>query len=199
LNSRAGWCVPGPFIRAAGVNRRGALSDLRGVAPALAGGRSCGLMADQDKPKPKPKRSGRTTALAGLLAVVAVIAAWLSNCIPGFGIGSESGDGEAEQAQESEPARPAEPEPEPEPEPAEPSETEPEVRKPMPIKLTIDARGCSIDGGESIDCKALCDDPKRFEGRDAVIIDAKDGPHAAVVDALDCLKTHDLSVSINRE
>jgi hypothetical protein len=166
-----------------------------GVARALARGRSWGSMADQDKRPSKPKRSGRTTGLAGLLAVVALIAAWLSDCIPGFGIGSDSGDGEAEQAEEIDPAKPAEPEPEP----PEPTEPEPSVRKPMPLKLTIDARGCMLDGGDPIDCKTLCDDPKRFEGRDAVTIDAKDGPHAAVVDALDCLKTHDLAVAITRE
>lgn len=151
------------------------------------------------KPKPEPKkRSARTTALAGLLAVIAAIAIWLSDCIPGFGIGSgvKDGDGEAEPTVDAEPAKPAEPEP---PEPAEPEPPEPAVRKPMPVKLTIDARGCMIDGGEPIDCATLCEDAKRFEGRDAVIIDTKDASHATATEVIDCLKTHDLSLSITRE
>ncbi len=155
-------------------------------------------MAHDDKRAPKAKRSGRSTILAGLLAIVALIAVWLSDCIPGFGIGSGTKDGEGEQAEqdEAEPAKPAEPEP-PEPEPAKPAQ--PVVSKPMPMKLTIDARGCMIDGGEPIDCKTLCDDAKRFEGIDAVTIDAKNGPHGAVVDALDCLDSKDLAVAITRE
>ncbi|MFO7564700.1 MAG: hypothetical protein R6X02_18800 [Enhygromyxa sp.] len=156
-------------------------------------------MAKQDKRASKAKRSGRTTGLAGLLAVIALIAMWLSDCIPGFGIGSGTKEGEGEVAEdEAEPAKPAEPEPDP-PEEDEVAEPEPTVRKPMPMKLTIDARGCMINGGEPIACDALCDDPKRFEGVDAVTVDAKDGPHQAVVDALDCLETHDLAVAITRE
>jgi hypothetical protein len=150
----------------------------------------------------KPKRSGRTTALAGLLALVGVLAVWLSDCIPGFGIGSRSdGDGEAERAVESEQAEPVEAEPEP-PEPAEggqAAEGQPSVRKPVPMKLTIDARGCIVEGGEPIDCAAMCDRDELFEGIDSVIIDATNGPHGVVMDVLDCLKTKKLSVALNRK
>lgn len=150
--------------------------------------------------------------LAGLLAIVAVFAAWLSNCIPGFGFGSNGeGEGEGEQAAESERAKPAEAEPETEPEPAKPGEpskpdglgaaadSDTSERKPVPVKLTIDARGCIFDGGEPIDCATMCDDDKLFEGADSVIIDAKNGPHGVVMDVLDCLKARGLAVAINRK
>ena len=46
----------------------------------------------------------------------------------------------------------------------EPELEQPSVRKPMPMKLTIDARGCLVDGGEPIDCATLCDKAELFEG-----------------------------------
>lgn len=147
-----------------------------------------------DKQKKKPKSGGgRTTALAALLAIVAAVALWLSDCIPGFGIGSGTKEGEAETSEKAEEAKPD-----------APVEKQPEVeaqsvRKPMPMKLTIDARGCSVDGGEPIDCATLCEDAKRFEGVETVLIDAKNGPHGVVVEVLDCLKAKSLSVSITRE
>ena len=154
-------------------------------------------MADdrrETKSKPKPKRKrGRTTALTGLLAVVALVAMWLSDCIPGFGIGAGTKEGEGE-AEPTEPAKPAEPEPTP-----EPAATPDPVRKPMPMKLTIDARGCSIAGDDPIDCASLCEDEARFAQVDTVIVDAKDGPQAAVEAALECAKTKDLSVKLVRE
>ena len=157
-------------------------------------------MAHEDKRASKPKRTGRTTVLAGLLAIVAVVAAYLSDCIPGFGLGSRSGDGEGEQA-ESEPTKPAEAEPT-DAKPAEDEKAvaaEPTERKPMPLKLTVDARGCIFADGQPIDCATLCDRPELFEGADSVIIDATNGPHGVVVDVLDCLKSLDLSVAIKRK
>ena len=161
-------------------------------------------MPPEQKQANKPKRSGRTTALAGLLAVVAVIAAWLSNCIPGFGIGGGDGEGEADKAAESEPAKPAEAEPETEPtkqgeggQAAKP-EGLGAAREPVPLKLTIDARGCIFGDGQPIECEAACERDELFEGIDSVIIDAKNGPHGVVVDVLDCLKAKKLKVSIER-
>jgi hypothetical protein len=162
-------------------------------------------MAQQNQQAGKPKRGGaRTAMLGGLLAIIAVIAAWLSNCIPGFGIGSGTGEGEGDDAR-TEPAQRAEPESETEKKTEQPANTEqpkpeqPSVTKPMPIKLTVDPRGCSVDGDEPIDCATLCDQSELFEGRDTVIIDAKNGPHGVVVDVLDCLKSKDLAVSITRK
>src|SRR5690606_3772748 len=144
---------------------------------------------------------GRTTVLAALLALVAAVALWLSDCIPGFGLGSGTKEGEAgeseksEKSEKSEQATPAEPEPPAEDEP----EQQPSVRKPMPMKLTVDARGCSVNGGDPIDCATLCDDAELFEGVGSVVIDAKRGPHGVVVEILDCLKSKNLSVAISRE
>jgi hypothetical protein len=156
-------------------------------------------MAHEDKRANKPKRTGRTTVLAGLLAIVAVVAAYLSDCIPGFGLGSRSGDGEGEQAEpaDAKPAEPADAKPAEDEQAVEPAPI-PE-RKPMPLKLTIDARGCAFADGQPIDCATLCDRPELFEGADSVIIDATNGPHGVVVDVLDCLKSLDLSVSIKRK
>jgi hypothetical protein len=158
-------------------------------------------MPPEQKPASKPKRSGRTTALAGLLAVVAVIAAWLSNCIPGFGIGGGEGEGEADKAAESEQAKPAEAEPEPskQGEAGKSAEGLGSARKPVPLKLTIDARStCTFADGQAIDCDTVCDRDELFEGADSVIIDAKNAPQAVVVDVLDCLKAKKLAVSIQR-
>jgi hypothetical protein len=158
-------------------------------------------MPPEQKQANKPKRSGRTTILAGLLAVVAVLAAWLSNCIPGFGFGGGEGEGDAEQAGESEPAKPAEREPEPASSKADDAKP-PEVgttRKPVPLKLTIDARGsCTFADGQALDCATICDRDELFEGADSVIIDAKNASQSVVVDVLDCLKTKQLAVSIQR-
>lgn len=159
-------------------------------------------MPEQDKqePKPKAKAGGRRTGLlAGLLALVALVAVWLSDCIPGFGWGSQgAADGEAKLGDEAEPA--AEPaEPEPEPEPAEPEADEAEG-EPPPVRLTIDARGCLIDGGEPQNCDALCEaDHARdelFGGREVVIIDAKHGSHEAVTKFRSCLEAKQLAVSV---
>jgi hypothetical protein len=156
---------------------------------------------DKRKTKSKGKRA-RSTALTGLLAVVALVAIWLSDCIPGFGIGAGSKDGEGEQVDSPEPAQPAEPA-EPAAEPAEPSEPAPTLgegeRKLAPMQLTIDARGCSIAGGDPLDCASLCEDEARFADVDTVIIDAEHGPQAAVEAALECAKAKGLSVKLTRE
>lgn len=150
-------------------------------------------MADANKQKRKSKGGLRTKLLAVLLGVVALAAIWLSDCIPGFGLGSQGTDeGQASSAEVVEPAVPAEPESEVEP--VEPAA----ARKPMPMKLTIDARGCLVNGGEPQDCEGLCEQDELFTKVDAVTIDAKQGPHGTVVKVLDCLKTKDLAVSITR-
>jgi hypothetical protein len=165
------------------------------------------VMAQQNKQPSQPKRGGaRTLVFGGLLAIVALVALWLSNCIPGFGIGSrgegeggEKGGGEKADADK---AKPAEPESEPEKtaEPEQPKTPEqPIVRKPMPMKLTVDPAGCSVNGGDPFDCATLCDQAELFEGIDTAIVDAKNGSHGVVVEVLDCLKSKDLAVSITRK
>ena len=160
-------------------------------------------MAD-DKDRKKKKGSARTTALAGLLAVVAVIAAWLSNCIPGFGIGS-SGDAEGEA--EAEPAVEAE---------AKEDAKEPEVKEDdkedkeddkageaagTTLSVTIDVHGCSVGGAEAFECASLCEKAELFEGVDDAILDANgDASHESVIAVTDCLKSKGIDkVAIRRE
>ncbi|HVI02456.1 MAG TPA: hypothetical protein VM869_27300, partial [Enhygromyxa sp.] len=126
-----------------------------------------------------------------------------SNCIPGFGIGGGEGEGEADKAAESEPAKPAEAELETEPtKQGEGGQAKPEglgaASEPVPLKLTIDARGCIFGDGQPIECEAACDRDELFEGVDSVIIDAKNAPQSTVMDVLDCLKAKKLKVSIER-
>ena len=200
MNRRAAWRVAARFVLPPGVKPAA-----DATFQACAGARRWAIverMALEHKQAGKPKRSGRTTLLAGLLAVVAALAVWLSNCIPGFGIGGGEGEGEAENAAESEPAKPAEAEPESEPSKAGEGGAAPEVgtaRKPVPLKLTIDARdSCTFADGQALDCATICENDELFEGVDSVIIDAKNASQDVVVDVLDCLKTKKLAVSIER-
>jgi len=168
--------------------------------------------------KNKKKGGGRTTALAGLLAVVAVIAAWLSNCIPGFGIGADgSADGDkseqAEPATKDDEAKQAEDQTEVEPD-AKDSEAKagegqggdaqgdaPSVAATGPHVIKVDARGCfTADEPEPKDCAELCaQDELGNDGR-PINIDPTDAPHAMVVELLDCLKKRgDVEVAVVRE
>ena len=159
-------------------------------------------MAD-DKDRKKKKGSARTTALAGLLAVVAVIAAWLSNCIPGFGVGS-SGDAEGEA--EAEPAVEAEAKEEPKPAEPEVKEDDKDDDKAgeaagTTLSVTIDVHGCSVGGAEAFECASLCEKAELFEGVDDAILDANgDASHESVVAVTDCLKSKNIDkVAIRRE
>ncbi|PRQ02839.1 hypothetical protein ENSA5_20160 [Enhygromyxa salina] len=156
-------------------------------------------MAKRDKGKDKGKGSGgRTTVLAALLAIITLVAMWLSDCIPGFGIGSSgSADGEPEASEKAEPAEP-EPEPKPEPEP-EPEPKPEKLEKPGPLEIVVDARGCIIGDAAPQDCAALCEQDELFEGVNEVKIDTTEGPHDKVVALLDCVKNRGLEVAVTRE
>ena len=159
-------------------------------------------MAD-DKDRKKKKGSARTTALAGLLAVVAVIAAWLSNCIPGFGVGS-SGDAEGEA--EAEPAVEAEAKEEPKPAEPEVKEDDKDDDKAgeaagTTLTVTIDVHGCSVGEAAAFECASLCEKAELFEGVDDAILDANgDASHESVIAVTDCLKSKGIDkVAIRRE
>lgn len=162
-------------------------------------------MANEDKPKSKASKGGgaRKTALTGLLAVVAVVAAWLSNCIPGFGIGS-SGDaeGEAENSEPAEPAVEAEAKPEP-PEvevEVEAENSEPPEPAGKTLTVTIDAHGCAVGEAAPGECAAMCEQGERFEGVDDAILDVKQASHESVVTMTDCLKSKGIDkIAIRRE
>jgi hypothetical protein len=165
------------------------------------------MAASETKPKPNERkpdkpRSRRTTVLLALLAVIVVLAIWLSNCIPGFGFGGAGeADGEAsEQTAEgeaktppSEPAKPAEPPPTPTPEPAAAP-----VSKTLLVR--IDVRGCSIADAPPSECASLCERAELFENIDDAIVQVDGASQASVVAMLDCLKSKQIDkVAIRRE
>lgn len=180
-------------------------------------------MAGSSNAKDKKKKGGgRTTAFAGLLAVVAVIGAWLSNCIPGFGIGADgSAEGEAQKSEQSD--TPAEPEAK-QAEAAKQDEGDkqsgeedkgeaqageqpelaeaPSVAAAGPMMIVVDARGCTVgDGPEAKpqDCETLCKDSEQFAGVESVKLDTTEGPHKTVVTLLDCLREAKIPVAVTRD
>ena len=139
--------------------------------------------------------------LAALLAVVAAVAIWLSNCIPGFGVGS-SGDaeGEAEQAKQAEEAEPAQPEPEPVTPPEPQPQPEAAAAANKTLHVTIDVQGCSVGGAAPSDCAKICEQSELFEGVDDAILDVKEASHGSVIAMTDCLKSKGIDkVAIHRE
>ncbi len=153
---------------------------------------------------------GRKAVLAAFVAVVAVVAVWLSNCIPGFGLGTsgEGQDGEGERAEpaKSEPAKtePAKPEPaKPEPPPT----TEPRPVEPPPLAsagttltVAIGVNGCSVAGSEPIECSKMCERTDLYTGIDDAVLEVTGASQGSVVAMLDCLKTKGIDkVAIRRE
>jgi hypothetical protein len=150
-----------------------------------------GSPTPKPKPKPKPKGSGkRTTVLAALLAIVGLVAMWLSDCIPGFGVGSDAGDSEGE----AEPAEAAEPEA------AKPEQPEPEQPPAKTLEVVISVHGCSVAGGEPLECEAMCEQAELFEGIDDAVLEVDGASHGSVVAVTDCLKSKGIDkVAIRRE
>ena len=168
-------------------------------------------MATAQQPARKGARS-RRVVLAALLAVAVVVAVWLSNCIPGFGLGSgSSGNGEAEG--DGERADAAKPEPEPsksepsKPEPAKPEPPKPDKAEPPPLGSTgttltvaIGVNGCAVAGSEPIDCAKMCERTDLFTGIDDAVLEVAGASHGSVVAMLDCLKAKGIDkVAVRRE
>jgi hypothetical protein len=158
-------------------------------------------MADS-KPPARKATSRRTAVLAALLAVVAIVAVWLSDCIPGFGLGSsgEAGEGTDADAAKPEPAKP---------EPATKPEAKPEAAKPEPpaggtagktLNVKIDVAGCAVAGAEPVDCSTVCERSELFEGMDDAVLDVDGASHGSVLEMTDCLKAKGIDkVAIRRE
>ena len=70
------------------------------------------------------------------------------------------------------------------------------VRKPMPLKLSVSAAGCSVMGAEPRDCSALCDDADAFQGVDTVIIDASDDAKPQLDAIVACLGAKPIATSV---
>ncbi|MFV8749475.1 hypothetical protein ACNOYE_02860 [Nannocystaceae bacterium ST9] len=134
------------------------------------------------KPKPKPRGMGvRGGLLAVLLAVVAALAIWLSDCVPGFGIGGEGeGEGAGQPASDEKPkAEPAEAEVAPASPAGEPAPT-----------IEIGVLGCSLADEPVQPCAELCKriEKGELEGRASAILKSEQGSHADVTAVIDCLK-----------
>jgi hypothetical protein len=164
-------------------------------------------MADSKQPARKAT-GGRTTVLAALLAVIAVVAVWLSNCIPGFGIGSSgsgAGEGSKDDAKKAEAAKSEADKPEADkPEPAKPEADKPE---PPPVgtagntlNVKIDVAGCAVGGAEPVDCSKICERSELFEGMDDAVLEVAGASHGSVLEMTDCLKAKGIDkVAIRRE
>lgn len=166
-------------------------------------------MADSKQPARKAT-GGRTTVLAALLAVIAVVAVWLSDCIPGFGLGSSgSGDGEKTDADadKAEAAKSESAKPEPaKPEPAKPEPAKPEQQPPplgatgKTLNVKIDVAGCAVAGAEPVECSKVCERSELFEGMDDAVLDVAGASHGSVIEMTDCLKAKGIDkVAIRRE
>jgi hypothetical protein len=170
-------------------------------------------MAASKQPPPKAKSSGRTTVLAALVAVIVVVAVWLSNCIPGFGMGSsDRGDGEGEADGQPEAAKPesdkadsAKSEPD-KPEPAKPDPAQPDLAPPQlgaagkTLNVKIDVAGCAVAGSEPVECSKVCERAELFEGMDDAVLEVSGASHGSVVEMVDCLKAMGIDkVAIRRE
>lgn len=75
----------------------------------------------------------------------------------------------------------------------------PTTRKPMPLKLSISAKGCALMGGEVQDCAKLCEDDAALEGVDAAILEASETNEATKTQLgaiLTCLAAKQIAVSL---
>lgn len=166
-------------------------------------------MADTNKGKGKGKSKGgspaRTGVLAALLGVVALLALWLNDCIPGMGSGKGSDDakGDSEKQADETPKASEKADANPDANPDANQKAEPTLAAPAPARLVVDGRGCAlvVDGepGEAVACASLCESEDPFGGATEVVIDATQGPHGDVMAASDCAKDKGLKIAINRE
>jgi hypothetical protein len=164
-------------------------------------------MPDSKQAARKTMSGRRITVIATLIAVIVVAALWLSNCIPGFGIGSSGGDGDDDvDAGKAGPAKPEPAKPEPaksEPAKSEPAKSEqPEPPKPAgkTLNVTINVAGCSVAGSEPVECSKICERAELFEGIDDAVLDVADASHGSVVEMTDCLKAQGIDkLAIRRE
>jgi hypothetical protein len=168
---------------------------------------------DDSKQSARKARGRRMTVLAALLAVIAVVAVWLSNCIPGFGLGSSGsgtntaneGDADKPEAAKSE-ADKSEAD-KSEPAKTEPAKTEPVRPEPPPVggtgntlNVKIDVAGCAVGGAAPVDCSKVCERSELFEGMDDAVLEVDGASHGSVLAMTDCLKAKGIDkVAIRRE
>ena len=151
-------------------------------------------MPDSKQAARKRMSGRRITVIATLLAVIVVVAVWLSNCIPGFGIGS-SGRGDGDDTGKTAPAKT-------EPAKTEPAKTEPPKPEPAgkTLNVTIGVAGCSVAGSEPVECSKICERAELFEGIDDAVLDVAEASHGSVIEMTDCLKVRGIDkLAIRRD
>ncbi len=162
-------------------------------------------MADSKLPARKGS-SRRTTVLAALLAVITVVALWLSNCIPGFGIGS-SGSGDDDASKGTDDAAKSDKTDKAEPARSEADKPEPAKSEPPPLgaagktlNVKIDPAGCAVGGAAPVECSKVCERTELFEGMDDAVLEVAGASHGSVLEMTDCLKARGIDkVAIRRE
>ncbi len=116
-----------------------------------------------------------------LLAAMAVLAAYLGDCLPGGGLGPGADAGKADEAEEA-----------PKADAEQPAAGASAV-------VVVKGESCAKDGGEAGDCTKLCASLTADGGPTAVIVDGTAGAHATVVELVDCLEKADRSVSLKED
>jgi len=66
------------------------------------------------------------------------------------------------------------------------------------LRIRVDARGCSLDGINFLECNTLCQQDSLFVGITEVWVDITEGPHDRVVKLAACLRDRGLVVSTIR-
>ncbi len=137
--------------------------------------------------KPAKKRGGmgaRTGLLGLLLAAIGALALWLSNCVPGFGIGGAEGEGDAASSSKAESSTPTKTD-----EAAPPS-----AASSTPV-IAVGVYGCKLNDEVAQPCADLCKRAEQgeFAGVTAAKVASTQGSHADVTAVIDCLKAAGVS------
>ncbi len=119
--------------------------------------------------------SGRVPTLLGLVAVVALVAAYLSDCLPGLGAGGSLGAPQAEAPADAKATPPPE---------AKAAKAGTAAR----LQLVVKGEQCTQGDAAPTSCPELCAALRTRDPRPTVEIDATAGMHGVVEDLRRCLK-----------
>jgi hypothetical protein len=125
------------------------------------------------------EKKGSGLLILGLgAAAVALLVAYLANCLPGFGRGGggDSSEGDAKKAPA--PAKPAD----------TPTKKEDDAAG-ASMAIVVEGERCRLDEGAAQDCEAMCHELEPAEARPPhVALDATQGTHRAVESVRRCLR-----------